>query len=137
MFGHETTSHDLNISANNFIYAGCVQPRGDRAGIAFMCPEGNQPNGTVSGNNFATCPGVPAMADQSPNCSDQMVKTGNRIDDGIAFADEPQISFSPPDPESALVRACVRACVCACMQACVRASSVCKLHVRACARVDR
>ena len=36
VFGHETTSHDLNLTGNNFIYAGCVQPRGDRAGIAFM-----------------------------------------------------------------------------------------------------
>ena len=105
VFGHDTTSHDLNISANNFIYAGCVQPRGDRAGIAFICPNGNKPNGTVADNNFATCSGVPAMSDQVPNCSSQMVKTNNRIDGGVVFAEEPQISFSPPDPESGLVRA--------------------------------
>jgi len=114
VFGHETTSHDLNLTANNFIYAGCVQPRGDRAGIAFMCPGGNQPTGTVADNNFATCDGVPAMSDQIPNCSSQMVKTNNRIDDGVVFAEEPQISFNPPAPESALVRDLVIAASCGC-----------------------
>ena len=144
VFGHETTSHDLNLTGNNFIYAGCVQPRGDRAGIAFMCPGGHKPNGTVANNNFATCNGVPAMSDQIPNCSrfvdcavtncsvreekaqqkvwghclfspnqtfvwlhlglcSEMIKTNNRIDDGLVFAEEPQISFSPPGPESGAV----------------------------------
>ena len=53
VFGHETTSHDLNLTGNNFIYAGCTQPRGDKAGIAFMCPNGERENDSIIRIRFA------------------------------------------------------------------------------------
>lgn len=28
VFGHDTTSHGLTFTENNFVYSGCVQPRG-------------------------------------------------------------------------------------------------------------
>ena len=42
VFGHQTTSHNLSISNNVFLEAGCIQTRGDRAAIAFTCPNHNK-----------------------------------------------------------------------------------------------
>ena len=47
IYGHATTSHGLLINRNNFVSAGCVQPRDDRGGIAAICPNNNKPSGTV------------------------------------------------------------------------------------------
>lgn len=49
IYGHATTSHGLLINRNNFVSAGCVQPRDDRGGIAAICPNNNKPSGTVRG----------------------------------------------------------------------------------------
>jgi hypothetical protein len=38
VFGHDTTSHNIQIVDNKFAYTGCVQNRGDRGAIAVMCP---------------------------------------------------------------------------------------------------
>lgn len=102
VFGHDKTSHDITLSFNNFLDDGCMQPRDDRAGIAFMCPNGVKPDGFVKGNRFVTCEGVPAMYDTPnvPNCSEHMVKTDNRINDGLSYIPEPQVTFNPTGPGS-------------------------------------
>lgn len=66
IFGHDTTSQGIAITDNTFAYDGCVQNRGDRGGLAVMCPGGHRPSGVVSGNSFYTksspdCDGVPAI----------------------------------------------------------------------------
>ena len=48
VFGHSGTSHNLTLNRNVFLRAGCTQPRNDRAGIAFMCPNGIKPDGEVN-----------------------------------------------------------------------------------------
>ncbi|EGD75792.1 hypothetical protein PTSG_07910 [Salpingoeca rosetta] len=108
VFGHATTSHGFNISDNTFVYAGCVQPRDDKAGIAFMCPGGHKPSGLVSDNVFVTCDGVPAMFDAVKGCSNNVTKINNSID-GTAVVEQPQITFSPPPPTSNATRVTIPA----------------------------
>lgn len=110
IFGHDTTSHGFDISQNTFVAPGCVQPRNDRGGISFMCPNGHKPSGTANNNTFVTCAGVPAMFDNPnvPGCSANVSKEGNRVEpvssgsaveEGVLVA-VPQLSFSPPGPQS-------------------------------------
>lgn len=99
VFGHDTTSQGFDIADNTFVYAGCVQPRDDRAGIAFMCPGGHKPSGNVTNNAFVTCAGVPAMYDAVKGCSSNVTKTNNSID-STPVVEQPQITFAPPDPAS-------------------------------------
>ena len=101
MFGHgTTTSHNLTISNNNFIYSGCMQMRNDRSSIAVICPGGSIPDGVIADNNFITCPGVPAIFSnpQVAGCIKGMQMANNTINT-TTFVDEPKISFSPPGPD--------------------------------------
>ena len=52
VFGHQTTSHNLSISNNTFLQAGCIQTRGDRAAIAFTCAGHHKANGKLWYNVF-------------------------------------------------------------------------------------
>ena len=63
VFGHQTTSHNLSISNNTFIEAGCIQTRGDRAAIAFTCPNHNKASGKLHNNLFQTCSGKAVVAE--------------------------------------------------------------------------
>ena len=99
VFGHATTSHDIVIDGNTFLYDGCIQPRSDHGGIAFMCPNNNKPSGTVSNNYFLTCPNVPAFFNRIPDCDSDMTFKGNTMGDFTAVA-QPIIDFSPPPPTS-------------------------------------
>ena len=100
VFGHDTTSHNLTISNNNFIYSGCMQLRDDRCSIAVMCPNGGIPDGVIGNNNFITCPGIPPIYanPQVPGCIGKMQMVNNTINT-TTFVDEPKISFSPPGPD--------------------------------------
>eukprot|EP00051_Salpingoeca_urceolata_P013448 m.168883 g.168883 ORF g.168883 m.168883 type:complete len:672 (-) comp17796_c3_seq6:99-2114(-) len=101
VFGHSTTSHNISLTDNRFILAGCVQPRNDHSGIAFMCPNGHRPNGVVKGNTFKTCAdGTGGMYDASPNCSSNMAKIDNTVGPDVPVVEQPQISFEPPAPTS-------------------------------------
>jgi hypothetical protein len=99
IFGHDTTSHDIGIVENVFAYAGCVQNRDDRGGIAVMCPGGHRPSGKVKGNTFFTCPDVPAIAVNTkvPGCASNLTMTNNSINQGN-IVEMPQVSFNPPPP---------------------------------------
>ena len=102
IFGHGTTSHNIQIVDNKFAYTGCVQNRGDRAGIAVMCPGGHKPSGNISDNTFYTCPGVPAIYinPDVKGCATNLVMTGNSIDGATPLVEEPQVSFVPPSAAS-------------------------------------
>jgi hypothetical protein len=81
IFGHQQTSHGIKLTQNVFAYDGCVQNRGDKGGISIMCPGGHKPDGTISGNEFFTCPNVSAIAvnPDVPGCADNMVMENNTI----------------------------------------------------------
>ena len=98
VFGHETTSHNLTLDNNVFVENGCLQPRNDRGAVAFICPHGNKPDGTLRNNVFATCPnGVPAIYDAIPNCSSEFVKSNNTISSTAPIVAMPYLQmFSPP-----------------------------------------
>ena len=64
VFGHATTSHNLSISNNSFIEAGCIQTRGDRAAIAFTCPNHQKASGFLN-HNLARPPQTPIFASSS------------------------------------------------------------------------
>jgi hypothetical protein len=100
VFGHQSTSTDFSIIGNAFLSAGCVQTAGDRAGLAFMCPNGHKPSGTVSGNTFFNCPGVPAFYSNPkvPGCSDAVVRTNNKIVNATPTAADltPQVMNTTP-----------------------------------------
>ena len=109
VFGHETTSHNLSISNNMFITAGCVQTRGDRAAIAFMCPNGHKASGRLENNLFETCSGKgdvnEAYNQAFPGCTDDWNKTGNLIDStdpSARVVAEPRLTV-PPSPSSEAV----------------------------------
>ena len=100
IFGHETTSHNISIVSNTFAYAGCIQNRGDRGGIAVMCPNNQKPSGNVSANSFITCPGVPAISQRVDGCDSDLLMEGNIINPPSGIVEMPQISFNPPSPQS-------------------------------------
>lgn len=102
IFGHATTSHGLVFADNRFVFAGCIQIRNDRAGIAVMCPGGNRPDGAIVNNTFVTCPGVPAIFVNPAvkGCGSNMTISGNSNSTADAVVAQPQISFSPPSPTS-------------------------------------
>lgn len=102
VFGHSTTSHGLLFTDNAFLYAGCVQPRGDQAGIALMCPNGNVPSGTVSNNRFLTCSTATAIYTNPKvaDCGKNVTLEGNQIDGQLKAVEQPQLSFNPPSPDS-------------------------------------
>jgi len=111
IFGHDSTSQGFAIEGNTFVAPGCVQPRGDRGGVALMCPNGNLPSGSVANNTFVTCAGVPALFENPnvPGCGDNVTKarntivpvaSGDAVEEGVAVV-VPQLSFSPPPPTSA------------------------------------
>lgn len=100
VFGHATTSHDFLVEKNVFIKAGCVQPRNDKAGIAVMCPNKQKPTGNIRNNTFYTCPGVPAIFESFPGCSDHCNITNNLIDPATQAVEMPQITKNPPAPTS-------------------------------------
>ena len=85
VFGHQTTSHNLSISNNTFLKAGCIQTRGDRAAIAFTCPNHNKASGALNNNVFQTCSGKGVVAEAYneafPGCTSDWSKVGNSIDD--------------------------------------------------------
>jgi hypothetical protein len=78
VFGHQTTSHNLSISNNTFIQAGCIQTRGDRAAIAFTCPHHNKASGKLNHNLFQTCTGKGVVAEAYhegfPGCTSDWAK---------------------------------------------------------------
>ena len=105
IFGHATTSHNLTIDANTFAYAGCVQNRNDKGGLAVMCPGGHKPSGKVTRNSFYTCENGNAPAifvnPGVPGCASDLVMSGNRVDgNASALVAMPQLSFDPPPPTS-------------------------------------
>ena len=81
IFGHQQTSHGIKLTDNVFAYDGCVQNRGDKGGISIMCPGGHKPDGTISGNEFFTCPNVSAIAVNPavPGCADNMDIVNNTM----------------------------------------------------------
>lgn len=99
IFGHDTTSHDLAITGNTFAFDGCVQTRGDHAGVAVMCPGGHAPSGKIEDNAFLTCPGVetiyinPAV----PDCASNLTMTGN-TNNTMAMVKQPQLNILPVAP---------------------------------------
>eukprot|EP00756_Hemistasia_phaeocysticola_P062003 Hpha_TRINITY_DN5423_c0_g1::TRINITY_DN5423_c0_g1_i1::g.192524::m.192524 len=104
IFGHETTSKNISLTNNLFDRCGCVQNRGDRGGVAVMCPNKNKPSGDLSQNTFFTLPGCPAINPAFKGCDSELVQTGNQIVDytseGAAkLVDIPQLSFNPPSPK--------------------------------------
>eukprot|EP01060_Flectonema_neradi_P016214 TRINITY_DN22803_c0_g1_i1.p1 TRINITY_DN22803_c0_g1~~TRINITY_DN22803_c0_g1_i1.p1 ORF type:complete len:617 (+),score=57.08 TRINITY_DN22803_c0_g1_i1:44-1894(+) len=102
IFGHATTSHNITISSNVFAFAGCVQNRDDKGGIAVMCPNNQKPSGQLLNNTFFTCPGVPAIYSNPnvPGCADDLVMKGNTINGSIHVVEMPQVTFEPPPPTS-------------------------------------
>lgn len=84
IYGHADTARDFNISSNVFDRAGCGSIGNDHGGISIICPRGDLPTGTVTGNTFQTCPsgGVPAIWTNPsvPGCNASVNISGNRID---------------------------------------------------------
>lgn len=108
VFGHQTTSHNLSISNNLFLQAGCIQTRGDHFAIAFMCPNGHLANGRLDGNVFQTCSGKGVIAEAYneafPGCAANWSKSGNLIDSSDPAArvvDEPRLNVAPTLPNQA------------------------------------
>jgi hypothetical protein len=95
-------SHNILVANNTFAECGCVQNRGDRGGIAVMCPGGHQPSGHISDNVFFLCPGniTPAIFVNPalPHCADDLIMSGNTIDGSAPLVTMPQVSFNPPAP---------------------------------------
>jgi hypothetical protein len=113
VFGHQATSTNFSIRDNAFLSAGCVQTAGDRAGLAFMCPNGHKPTGHVTGNTFFNCKGVPAIYSNPAvaGCSDGVILSGNTIVNATPTAGNldpqaavamPQLNIRPPSPGSTL-----------------------------------
>ena len=111
VFGHETTSHDIQIDSNVFDRCGCTQNRGDAGAIAVMCPNKHKPSGQLENNTFFTLPGCPAINPAFPGCDSALVQSGNKIipydPDPSSPANaaggmviEPQLSFNPPPPSA-------------------------------------
>lgn len=103
IFGHESSSQGIRISENTFAYAGCVQNRGDRGGIAVVCPNGHKPSGLIRKNHFFTCgDGTPAIYVNPAvqGCADNLTLVGNLIDQGPLPVAMPQVSLNPPPPTS-------------------------------------
>jgi len=102
VFGHGKTSQGLSFVDNTFLYDGCIQPRNDQASIALMCPGGNHPSGKISNNSFLTCSGVSAIFinPKVKGCGDNVTMEGNRINGTLQAVEQPQLSYSPPSPES-------------------------------------
>ena len=105
VFGHSSTSHGLRFVENNFQYCGCVQPRGDRASIALMCPNGNKPSGSVSDNNFINCPGIAAIFANPnvPGCAANITTDNNQINGNLTAVEQPQLSFNPAAADSSVL----------------------------------
>jgi hypothetical protein len=110
VFGHQTTSHNLSISNNVFLQAGCTQTRGDRSAIAFMCPGGNRASGKLENNLFQTCTGkgvvTEAYNEAFPGCTDKWTKLGNLIDSTAPDARvvaEPRLTVPPTLPTFAVL----------------------------------
>jgi hypothetical protein len=100
VFGHQTTSHNLSISNNTFLEAGCIQTRGDRAAIAFTCPNHNKASGALNHNLFKTCSGKGVVAEAYneafPGCTSDWTKIGNEIDNPDAMVvEEPRLNVPP------------------------------------------
>eukprot|EP00040_Diaphanoeca_grandis_P028430 m.164696 g.164696 ORF g.164696 m.164696 type:complete len:664 (+) comp31351_c1_seq2:173-2164(+) len=104
VFGHQTTSHNLSISNNVFLQAGCVQTAGDHAAIAFMCPNGAKASGKLDNNLFQTCTGEGVVSqaynEAFPGCMSNWSKMGNLIDsqDPSARVVSEPILRVPPTP---------------------------------------
>lgn len=100
IFGHATTSHGLSFENNVFVFAGCVQIRNDRAGVAVMCPNGNRPDGQIINNTFVTCEGVPGIwaNPKVKGCADNLTVSGNTMTAVDTVVAQPQVSFTPPAP---------------------------------------
>ena len=104
IFGHDTTSHDIKINGNVFDRAGCIQNRGDRGGVAVMCPGGHKPSGEMENNIFYVLSNCPAIVPAFKGCDSDLNQTGNRV---VAYEDAsdiggmvamPQLSYNPPPP---------------------------------------
>eukprot|EP00946_MAST-07B_sp_MAST-7B-sp1_P001728 g1728.t1 len=102
IFGHETTSHDIQIVDNTFDRCGCVQNRGDRGAVGVMCPNHNKPSGNLSNNVFFTLPECPAINVAFKGCDDGLIQKDNSISEynqnSPGMVIEPQLSFDPPSP---------------------------------------
>ena len=110
VFGHQTTSHNLSISNNVFVHDGCIQTRGDRAAIAFTCPNGNRASGKLHNNVFQTCTGKGVVAEAYneafPGCTSNWTKVGNLIDDTSAAAQvvaEPRLNVPPTEAPISII----------------------------------
>ena len=53
IFGHTSTSHNINISNNIFVRDGCYQTHPDHGAIAFLRPNSS---GIITQNYFIQCP---------------------------------------------------------------------------------
>ena len=83
-----------------------LQNRGDKGGIAIMCPGGHKPDGLIADNHFFTCPnisGSPAIYVNPavPGCADNMTMTNNTIapaaDPDSKLVAMPQVSAHDAD----------------------------------------
>lgn len=108
---HQTTSHNLSISNNVFIEAGCIQTRGDRAAIAFMCPQHQKASGRLDSNLFQTCSGKgdvnEAYNEAFPGCTSDWQKQGNLIDStdpAARVVAEPRLNVPPSLLTEAVIR---------------------------------
>ena len=79
IFGHETTSHKIQLNGNVFDRCGCTQNRGDAGAIAVMCPNKNKPSGQLENNTFYTLPGCPAITPGFPGCDSELAQVGNKL----------------------------------------------------------
>eukprot|EP00943_MAST-04B_sp_MAST-4B-sp1_P003658 g3658.t1 len=104
VFGHATTSKDIKLNTNNFLDDGCIQVRGDKASISFMCPNNQIPTGQVKNNKFITCPGTQPIYSNPDvqNCLSKMDIADNIINGKLLYINEPQLTYTPPGPSSKL-----------------------------------
>lgn len=74
----QTNAMQCNGQNNTFLHAGCIQTRGDRAAIAFTCPNHNKASGFLNNNLFQTCTGQgrvdEAYNEAFPGCTSDWTK---------------------------------------------------------------
>ena len=95
---------DIKLNTNNFLDDGCIQVRGDKASISFMCPNNQIPTGQVKNNKFITCPGTQPIYSNPDvkNCLSKMDIADNIINGKLLYINEPQLTYTPPGPSSKL-----------------------------------
>ena len=91
--------------------SGCVQPRNDHYGIAFVCPNNQEPSGIVANNKFQQCAGIPPyfVNPKNPHCLDHVKFVGNDVNASVI--DTPVINLPPAPTKKATGTAMILATV--------------------------